>query len=97
MSNIEWTDTTWNPVVGCTPVSPGCLNCYAATMARRLEAMGRPEYAWPKAKRDAVRLIGNAVHVAVARALVEASLPRQRAGWSKKRRAAALLRPRRPC
>lgn len=44
MSNIEWTDTTWNPVVGCTPVSPGCLNCYAATMARRLEAMGRPEY-----------------------------------------------------
>jgi protein gp37 len=45
MSNIEWTDETWNPVVGCTPVSPGCLNCYAATMARRLEAMGRPEYA----------------------------------------------------
>lgn len=45
MSNIEWTDTTWNPVIGCTPVSPGCLNCYAATMARRLEAMGRPEYA----------------------------------------------------
>ena len=45
MSSIEWTDTTWNPVVGCTPVSPGCLNCYAATMARRLEAMGRPEYA----------------------------------------------------
>jgi len=45
MSNIEWTNTTWNPVIGCTPVSPGCLNCYAATMARRLEAMGRPEYA----------------------------------------------------
>lgn len=45
MSNIEWTDRTWNPVVGCTPVSPGCLNCYAATMARRLEGMGRPEYA----------------------------------------------------
>ena len=33
MSNIEWTDTTWNPVVGCTPVSPGCLNCYAAQLA----------------------------------------------------------------
>jgi len=45
LSNIEWTDETWNPVIGCTPVSPGCLNCYAATMARRLEAMGRPEYA----------------------------------------------------
>lgn len=44
MSNIEWTDATWNPVVGCTPVSPGCLNCYAATMARRLEGMGKKEY-----------------------------------------------------
>lgn len=44
-TGIEWTDTTWNPVIGCTPVSPGCLNCYAATMARRLEAMGKPEYA----------------------------------------------------
>ncbi|MBY0261094.1 MAG: phage Gp37/Gp68 family protein, partial [Phycisphaerales bacterium] len=44
-TGIEWTERTWNPVVGCTPVSPGCLNCYAATMARRLEAMGRPEYA----------------------------------------------------
>lgn len=30
-----WTDT-WNPVVGCSPVSPGCLNCYAARMAHRL-------------------------------------------------------------
>lgn len=44
MSNIEWTDATWNPVVGCTPVSPGCLNCYAATMANRLHHMGRHEY-----------------------------------------------------
>lgn len=41
MSNIEWTDQTWNPVVGCTPVSPGCLNCYAATMAVRLEGMAK--------------------------------------------------------
>ena len=32
---IQWTDATWNPVVGCTPVSPGCLNCYAATFAAR--------------------------------------------------------------
>lgn len=44
MSNIEWTDNTWNPVVGCTPVSPGCLNCYAATMANRLGGMGQPQY-----------------------------------------------------
>ncbi len=40
-SAIEWTETTWNPVAGCTPVSPGCLNCYAARMALRLERMGR--------------------------------------------------------
>lgn len=38
-SRIEWTETTWNPVAGCTPVSPGCLNCYAARMALRLEHM----------------------------------------------------------
>lgn len=36
-STIEWTEATWNPVAGCTPVSPGCLNCYAARMALRLE------------------------------------------------------------
>lgn len=36
-SAIEWTEATWNPVAGCTPVSPGCLNCYAARMALRLE------------------------------------------------------------
>lgn len=44
-SKIEWTHCTWNPVVGCTPVSPGCLNCYAARMAMRLEAMGQEDYA----------------------------------------------------
>jgi protein gp37 len=38
-SSIEWTDTTWNPVVGCSIVSPGCHNCYAAVMAKRLRAM----------------------------------------------------------
>ncbi len=43
-SRIEWTDATWNPVAGCTPVSPGCLNCYAARMALRLEAMGTSKY-----------------------------------------------------
>lgn len=44
-SSIEWTESTWNPVVGCTIVSPGCTNCYAMRMARRLEAMGQPKYA----------------------------------------------------
>lgn len=36
-SSIEWTEATWNPIAGCTPVSPGCLNCYAARMALRLQ------------------------------------------------------------
>ena len=38
-SSIEWTEATWNPVAGCTPVSPGCLNCYAARMALRLQVI----------------------------------------------------------
>lgn len=44
-SSIEWTEATWNPVVGCTWASAGCDHCYAATMTRRLEAMGKPDYA----------------------------------------------------
>jgi len=44
-SSIEWTEATWNPVVGCSIISPGCTNCYAMRMARRLEAMGQPKYA----------------------------------------------------
>lgn len=44
-SSIEWTQATWNPVTGCSKVSPGCLNCYAERMARRLQAMGQPNYA----------------------------------------------------
>ena len=37
MTDIEWTDESWNPIAGCTPVSPGCTNCYAARHAVRLE------------------------------------------------------------
>jgi len=44
MSSIEWTESTWNPVTGCTKISEGCRNCYAATMAKRLHAMGNPRY-----------------------------------------------------
>ena len=44
LSDIEWTDATWNPVTGCTKISPGCKNCYAHRMARRLHAMGQPRY-----------------------------------------------------
>lgn len=45
MSKIEWTEQTWNPIVGCSIVTPGCTNCYAMKMAARLEAMGVPHYA----------------------------------------------------
>lgn len=44
MSKIEWTEQTWNPVTGCTKISPGCKHCYAETMSKRLKAMGAPGY-----------------------------------------------------
>jgi protein gp37 len=44
-SAIEWTGSTWNPVTGCVKISPGCLNCYAKRMAKRLKAIGQPNYA----------------------------------------------------
>lgn len=44
MSKIEWTEQTWNPITGCTKVSPGCKHCYAETMSKRLQAMGAPGY-----------------------------------------------------
>jgi len=43
-SRIEWTEASWNPVTGCTKASPGCFNCYAERMAKRLQAMGQPNY-----------------------------------------------------
>jgi len=43
-SNIEWTESTWNPVTGCTKISQGCKNCYAERMAKRLHAMGSERY-----------------------------------------------------
>lgn len=43
-SSIEWTEATWNPVAGCTILSPGCTNCYAMRMAARLSAMGQKKY-----------------------------------------------------
>jgi protein gp37 len=44
-SAIEWTDATWNPVTGCTKISPGCKNCYAERLSHRLQAMGSAHYA----------------------------------------------------
>jgi len=43
-SSIEWTKSTWNPVTGCTKISPGCKNCYAERIAKRLFAMGQANY-----------------------------------------------------
>lgn len=43
-SAIEWTDATWNPLTGCSKVSPGCKHCYAERMAKRLKLMGQPNY-----------------------------------------------------
>lgn len=44
LSEIEWTDATWNPVSGCKIISPGCTNCYAIRMAARLQSMKHPSY-----------------------------------------------------
>src|SRR5829696_4520410 len=43
-SGIEWTESTWNPVTGCTKISPGCKHCYAERMAKRLQAIGQANY-----------------------------------------------------
>jgi protein gp37 len=43
-SKIEWTESTWNPLTGCNKISPGCKHCYAERMAKRLHAMGQPNY-----------------------------------------------------
>lgn len=43
-SAIEWTEATWNPIAGCTVVSPGCTNCYAMRFAQRLESIGQVKY-----------------------------------------------------
>jgi protein gp37 len=58
-SRIEWTESTWNPVTGCSKISPGCKNCYAERMARRLKAMGQKNYSngfQVTLHRDALRL-----------------------------------------
>ena len=44
-TGIEWTSATWNPLTGCTKISPGCKHCYAERMSKRLQLMGQPNYA----------------------------------------------------
>ncbi len=43
-SSIEWTEATWNPTTGCSKISPGCKNCYAEKLSKRLNAMGVKKY-----------------------------------------------------
>lgn len=60
-SKIEWTKRTWNPVLGCSIISPGCHNCYAMSMARRLKAMAQADLAAgkePGRKRHYIDVIG---------------------------------------
>lgn len=87
MSNtkkIEWADSTWNPITGCTPCSPGCDRCYARTMlARHLPMMGHnadPGMTlrdWFAGK----ALVGLSIQDAIGRELDAA--PRQREEWVK--------------
>jgi protein gp37 len=61
-SSIEWTNSTWNPLAGCSMCSPGCANCYAEKMAKRLKAMAREDIAKgrnPGRKRHYLNVIGD--------------------------------------
>src|SRR5260370_41348207 len=64
-SKIEWTETTWNPATGCDRISPGCDNCYALTLAKRLKAMGNPKYQADGDPRTSGPGFGVTVHEAV--------------------------------
>jgi len=43
-TGISWTDATWNPIAGCSVVSPACTNCYAMAQAARIQRMGGPDH-----------------------------------------------------
>lgn len=62
ISHIEWTDATWNPTTGCDRISPGCDNCYALTMAKRLKGMGQAKYQTDGDPRTSGPGFGLAVH-----------------------------------
>ena len=57
ISPIEWTESTWNPVTGCTKISLGCRHCYAERMARRLKAMASPATATASSLRSIPRCL----------------------------------------
>ncbi|MCX5598375.1 phage Gp37/Gp68 family protein [Streptomyces phaeochromogenes] len=62
MTGIEWTEQTWNPTTGCDRISPGCDNCYALTMAKRLKGMGQAKYQTDGDPRTSGPGFGIAVH-----------------------------------
>src|SRR3990167_2512748 len=71
-TTIEWTEHVWNPIVGCSLVSPGCTNCYAMRMAARIEAMDvsernmpKPPLHWEKPRRIFINSMGDLFHEAV--------------------------------
>jgi protein gp37 len=78
-TQIEWTDSTWNPVAGCSIITAGCTNCYAMEMARRLEAMGVKKYTGLTRKTGS-RTVWNGV---VREDLEALSIPH---GWRKPRK-----------
>lgn len=80
-SKIEWTDTTWNPLAGCSVIAAGCRNCYAMRMAARIEAMGTaPHYAGTTSKVN-----GKAVWTGKVNVAPDSILP-QPLRWKKPRR-----------
>jgi protein gp37 len=78
-TQIEWTDSTWNPVAGCSIITAGCTNCYETEMAKRLEAMGVEKYAG-LTRKTGKRTVWNGVVREDREAL---SIPR---GWKKPRK-----------
>ena len=62
MTGIQWTEQTWNPTTGCDRISPGCTNCYALTMAKRLKGMGQAKYQTDGDPRTSGPGFGLAVH-----------------------------------
>lgn len=61
-TSIEWTKRTWNPLAGCTAKSPGCLNCYAATMSSRLELMGQAKYTGVTIQKGKRKVFNGLIH-----------------------------------
>jgi protein gp37 len=78
-SEIEWTEATWNPIAGCSVLSPGCTNCYAMRMAARLQAMGVAKYAGTTRK-------SGKRHVWTGRVNVDSNALSAPLGWKKPQR-----------